>query len=1014
MILPNRYLSSLTNTYIALGTKSKLFDPTFSNHSELKIVRIGKKQSKESGNSKEKGTALSGTENVNSSDVIVREMNGRFNDILLIERENEHLVVCALEQELVIYQIAIKDKDAESKSENPPLDNDDSGNPDNTVSDKNLSCLITIKISVSAMSYSPKRNMLLIAADKLILLDLRSFKSYKIIDNRSENGVSENRKDSDRTTSACNFTSVSLNKKVNHIIAATLSETLIIYDIKKKEEIIKKAIPGLKTICWHPNNSTALFVMTGDLCLFDLSSDRNVVVQRGVSGFKLCGGAVYVWDSEKIYVYGIAGLEGTDSENGDRDGSDHASSNSGNTPSQSSLIFRSAFYCTDIFYFNTNNNLAVLSLLTGSTKILGLSSLFYSMNKIVAVTINNLIISMKNSLAMKKIKVQLNLDNVIKTTNFNIKNRQSYRLDVESSETAKMILRGEWKEVGDLRETVKVPLGYFVNKDLSILEKSLEANDSPCGDLEKEDSPENHPSNSHDTNLLILLLCIKQNNFKFLIQNAIIDYKYFLNDLKKDELVFLGKKLEGKVPFKELMEVYERGGEKECMYKMRFREIEGYIAEKKSSSSSDGVSRSLGLRTLSLLHNTYLYLFMELKNNDVFFENAMNEYFLDYSKFVEKEEVYEYLRRKLTGSADVRVEKKKQNERGTVEKEKVPSLRESPVKGSSFVPPPLMKKTIENGPEMKVDRETRTAREVSSGIKGVPSPQFRTNGSSGNKGIPSPQFRTNGSSGNKGIPSPQFRTSRTTGNKIPFMTEKEKEVSYNSSVSNTPSNYNNPISNPPSNYNSPIRNPVRNFKNPVTTPISPISSITNSIGNMNISNGPGKVEKKLKYSDLAAKGSFIKRRECVVPPPFNIPKPKESIPSDAGERTYNDGPRISGNEFHGDNRSVSDVSDNRSLDNLTTEDINDLDLLIKNKIHSLKEKLSFKKGVVFRQRIKDSLARVAHYKKVTNPSVVRELKGLFEDNLEFETFKSRCVDVMKYGEVRIWIEGILGLWKITG
>lgn len=776
MILSGRYLSSINNEYIALGTKSKLFDPTFSNDSEL-IVLCLKTNSR-----------------------IGREMSGRFNDILLID----DMVVCALEQELVIYRIVSAEKC-----------NEEAQIVENSGNTHNFECLISIKVVVSSMSYNQKRNMLLLSADKLILLDMNTFKTYNV-------GISDR----------CN--SISYNRKVNHIIAACIGDELVIYDIKKKEEIIRKTFAGLRKVEWHPFTSTCLFVLEAGLNVLDLSNDKLSKICESCANFLIRDDTLYTWDQNVLNVY--------------------------NTMNDGSLVYSGKFEIADMFCFNTNGRLAVLSLLSGSTMIRSVTTLFYTKRECIFSLMNNLIVNIVdgNKLKIKKISAkqmctEKNVHELFSSFNKELKYEKP-RLNVESDEIVGLILEKNWDEIKKRNITTNVPLSYFIDEDKEVLTDNLR---------------------------LLLLICVKNDDYKFLIQNNIVDYKYLLKHLDKNELVVLAEHLAGKVPFNEIAEIYEMADDKKLLFKIKF----------------DCVKKLADQIGICDLHNTYLSFLREMKDAQIFFEDPVIDYFMEYSRFVEDTELSAYLDNKK-GVTKKHVDVK-MGPKGMI-KEHVKELPRIGLSAEHAHPPLIQKKKTPD---------------------------------------------------------------------IPFLPKTGKT--------------------PADELNKPA---------PSFIPKSPrLSHPTPNVGDLSLKT----TEKKLKYSDLLRGKGVIQNGPKPVlnvppkhKPTMDSPIPRPSRPTSAVPKQPSP-TRIT---------SVSDEFDEN--------EINEIDQLIQQKICELKEKTSKKTSVIFRSRIKTGLASVSQYKKVTNPNILPYLR-IFKEDLSFNEFLTKSQMLLNFPEVKVWLEGIINLWRIV-
>ncbi|ELA46955.1 hypothetical protein VCUG_01574 [Vavraia culicis subsp. floridensis] len=780
MLLKSRYLSSLTHEYIALGTKSKLFDPTFSNDSELIIV------------------------NLKTNEKIKREMDGRFNDILVVD----NMVICALEQDMVIYRIASMVEEQLDEI-------------DNSKSTRSLECVLSIKVVVNALSYSQKRNMLLLAADKLILLDLNTFKSYNV-------GI----------TGRAN--SISYNKKVNHIIAACIDNQLLIYDIKKKEEVINKKFPNLRRVEWHPHTSTYLFIQGDGLSVLDLSSDKLTKICEECTGFLVMDDFLYIWDQNclKMFEHG----EGARMQNVKTD----------------LLNYMGEYVVSDLFHFNTNGRLAVLSLLSGSTTVLANSSLFYVRPPLNCYLKNNTVFyTCDKEIRMKKIHARLNkVEKDVQELLANVGRDVEYegpKLHVEDDEIAQLILEKRWDEIKRRNDTVDVPLAYLLDEDKKFLMDNLK---------------------------LLLLICVKEGNYKFLVENNIVDYKYLLKYLGKDELAMLAGQLAGKVSFDEIAKIYEMAQDKKMLFKIKF----DYL---RKLSDQLCISDMLGVY-MSLLH--------KMKEEDVYFHDELINYFLEYAKFVEDRDVVEY------------IESKEGVKKTDGAKPRAPAVEQ-------------------RASAVKLDHSGSTESVLPRSAPKSPIPE---------------------------IPLPQ----------------------------RAPSTY---VKKHPQTVPPPRKSPII----PGVQNVPDISSLSLHAK-----------DKKLKYSDIM-KGKSVPQngfrpvsseKKAVKPPSLSIPKPVRS-------------------------ENVSNEPSVTQIKNIGEEfnenEINELDSLIQRRIEDLKDRSARKKGIIFKARIKDGLQRVGHYKKVTNPNILPYLRIFKEEGLSYEDFLKKSQALLNFAEVKMWLEGILNLWKIV-
>ncbi|ELQ75173.1 putative WD40/YVTN repeat-like-containing domain, WD40 repeat-like-containing domain protein [Trachipleistophora hominis] len=784
MLLTSRYLSSLTHEYIALGTKSKLFDPTFSNYSELIII------------------------NLKTNEKIKREMNGRFNDILVIE----NMVICALEQEMVIYRVV-------------SMDDEQLDEVDNSKNTRCLECVLSIKMVVNALSFSQKRNMLLLAADKLILLDLNTVKSYNV-------GI----------TGRAN--SISYNKKVNHIIAASIDNQLLVYDIKKKEEVVDKKFSNLKRVEWHPHTSMYLFIQEDGLSVLDLSNDKITTICLECTGFLVRDEFLYIWDQSCLRMFR------------------HGESAKVQNVKTDLLIHVGDYAVSDLFHFNTNDRLAVISLLSGSTMILANSFLFYSSPPFSFALRNNVIFYTRDKEILRKqihlmpIKVEKDVHELLAGVN-NGAEYECPKLCVQDDEIAQLILEKRWDEIKCRHDAVDVPLAYFLDEDKKFLMDNLK---------------------------LLLLICVKESNYRFLIENNVVDYKYLLKYLNKEELGVLAKQLAGKVPFDEIARIYEMAGDKKMLFKIKF----------------DCIRKLADQMSICDVHGVYLNLIHKMKEEDVYFEDEMIDYFLEYARFVNDKDVVEYLEDKKG--------MKRTNEMNDVKsRATVVEQRASTV---------------------KLDRSESTEN-----VLPRPAPK---------SSVPE-------------IPLPQR-------------------------VSSTPIKTHPPTG--PALRKSPIIPGMQDMPD-----ISRLSLNTK--------------DKKLKYSDImkgrtAPQSGFrpvTSEKKAVKPPSLSIPKPVRS------ENIANEPPSVT---------QIKNISEEFNED-----EINELDSLIQKRIADLREKSAKKKGIIFKARIKDGLQRVGHYKKITNPNILPYLRIFKEEGLSYEEFLKKSQALLNFSEVKMWLEGILNLWKIV-
>merc|ERR1711953_344904 len=165
-----------------------------------------------------------------------------------------------------------------------------SDNPFETTPTDNthLTLKAEIKINVTLIKQSPKSNLLLLVSDKLIFFDIVSLKPYKL------NELS-------------NVSDVSYNYKANHIISICAENQQVVFDIKKRENIIQKKIAGIRLGKWIPFEFTEIFLLINTrLSLYNLANDRYTTIQDDVSDFNIVEEEnfyLYVWNTTNLYKY---------------------------------------------------------------------------------------------------------------------------------------------------------------------------------------------------------------------------------------------------------------------------------------------------------------------------------------------------------------------------------------------------------------------------------------------------------------------------------------------------------------------------------------------------------------------------------------------------------------------------------------------------------------------------------------------------------------------------------------
>lgn len=456
MILSTRYISSISKKYVALGTKSRLLDPTFSSSSELILLKNGS--------------------------FIKTPSDSRFNDILL---NDENILICGKENELVVYEILDSEYNKECLSLNKINDktesdlfNDNHGSEDfhtdlsdekvKTPTETATSCLkslFTCKITVTSITKTPRNNLYLLVTDKLIFFDTKTLKLYNLTGNSGNLSIP-------------NIKSVAYNIKVNHILAIVSDSTLIIYDLKRKEPVITKKMDNLGGCAWLPGNSTQILLLKDKtLFLLDLTSEKQKHIGEGFNGFKMiCDeedpsniskSRLVTWNDHNLVKYRPEDF--TEIEN---------------TP------------ISDIYHYNEGNGMKIFAQTSSGTTLFkdcARGSAFLARE--------NLILSQNRKLKVsgKVFDIKIDQQEQAKERVFKL---------ISDDETVKSVFDDE---IGT-NITEEIPLTYFLTEDKALLLKN-----------------ENY--------LSLLVLCKKENNWKYLIENKIVDYSEIIKYLQKNETV---------------------------------------------------------------------------------------------------------------------------------------------------------------------------------------------------------------------------------------------------------------------------------------------------------------------------------------------------------------------------------------------------------------------------------------------------------------------------------------------
>ncbi|KAG0437157.1 Proline-rich protein 1 [Dictyocoela muelleri] len=332
MIFNKRYISSIKKNIIAMGTKAKLFDPTFSTDSELVIYDLKNQISK------------------------TFKMNSRFNKLIWADS----FVVCGLENgELVVIgpkkskknysnnnshskddshsknnshskndshlkdgsiniETINKDENSINRSDNETTDKHFIHDDSEVVTNQNKNSIIEsfeilhsssklLHGDVKALSYSSAKRIFAAGSQrgKIILFN---------IDNLSKpysTGIKTEMND---------IHCLSFNPQVSHVLAVACDKDLVVLDLKQKKEIIRIKTDILShknnsndnknyehknyeinSLAWHPKIKTAMIIGTENgIFVFDLSNDSIRQIYDGVNGFIVIGNDLFSFNKNMI------------------------------------------------------------------------------------------------------------------------------------------------------------------------------------------------------------------------------------------------------------------------------------------------------------------------------------------------------------------------------------------------------------------------------------------------------------------------------------------------------------------------------------------------------------------------------------------------------------------------------------------------------------------------------------------------------------------------------------------
>ncbi|KAM0677737.1 protein transport protein S31 [Binucleata daphniae] len=267
MILPNRFLTSFNpnKTHIALATKAKLFDPTFTTTSSLFIYDYKAKKY-----------------------ICEYKAPTRYNTLEYI---NETVLVGGMEDGTIeMYSIDVDESKSEINSENNNSENrcEDAEYTINLVFSNNT----LLSGDILSFSYNATKSMLAISSQnkKFILLNTQTYKAF-----------------SPGLAIYEDLVALKWNPKVSHILAALNTKNVIlVFDLKTKREVIrtKKDIGECKKIWWSEEKTTCLYVF-GDkgTYLYDLSCDK---IER------VCEGGISIYNKKKIDTTNNINADGSD------------------------------------------------------------------------------------------------------------------------------------------------------------------------------------------------------------------------------------------------------------------------------------------------------------------------------------------------------------------------------------------------------------------------------------------------------------------------------------------------------------------------------------------------------------------------------------------------------------------------------------------------------------------------------------------------------------------------------